>query len=213
MNGLTDEQRKMLEELQAIEASERQANREAYENMGDELIKTLVQKYRTLTELLKNLKEFQQNELGGYLELAREYGAVAKTQGNFKMISNDGKYKLIFATNVSSEYDHRADMGAEKIKEHLTETFLKEDATKNDKAAFDLILSLLQKDKKTNNFKSPQINTLIAMEDRFDSPTWKKGIQLFKESHHQKGSKSYIRLYEIDEKGQSHQIPLDINKV
>lgn len=153
-------------------------------------------------ESTKRLNEFRQKML--------EYGDLRrgqKNKGSFELKTD--QWKVVFANQIIKKFDEKAIL-AEK---HIAE-FLKSFLRKKDKATHDMVSALLKRDEESGQFDIDMINRLYTMEDRFDDPNWRKGIELFKESYAPYSTAQYVRFYQMnDETGAWDLLNLDFAKI
>jgi len=121
-----------------------------------------------------------------------EYGQIRggeNNKGSFE-VKNE-KYKIKFSSQVNKCFDERAELAEKKLKEFLA-SFVK----KKDRSAYDLIITLLERNSKTGDFDFDLINRLYKMRDRFNNPLWVEALDMFMESYSPYGTAQYIQFFE-----------------
>jgi hypothetical protein len=168
----------MLKEKRDAEKQEYAKKREAYENNRNNMVERLVSVAQALHDDMSMFKQRTIMELEDFRKEAEAYGEIrSHSKGGFTLRNSDGSMKVMYERNVVSEYDERADMAEELLKDFLGDMVKKRDA-----AAYEVITGLLQRGSK-GEFNPAAISALLKMEDKFDDDRWTKAIKLFKESY------------------------------
>lgn len=203
-----------VEQLEALLAQKRKAEetrkrreREAYEKNVDEKITTIVEKAIGKSGLLYDFYKESIRTLEELREKLNQYGEIKSTsKGGFQRKSADGRYKVIYKYATICDWDERSLKAEELLKD-----FLKDVVKKRDQALFDIIISLIEKNK-DGKLEYSRIQTLYSHEGKFDDPRWKEAIRLFKESFRATGSKYRLDFYvRNDATGKYDQIPLNFS--
>jgi hypothetical protein len=199
LENLTTEQ---LEELLAKrkrkEREEAKQKRLAYEKRRNDLVITQSQVAIRLRDMLKEFKTRAFEELAIFYNEMQQYGDVKKEgKGNFQLVDEESRFKILFASQVRSGFDERAELAESKLK-----AFLETTVKKRDLGLHDLIMSLLERNSVSGDFDIRLLGRLMEMEDKFDDPNWNEAIRLFKESYQEQGTSTYVRFYERDSENQ-----------
>lgn len=168
----------LLEQKRKEERKERQQAKEQYIADRDVMVETLVYDAQTLQMLMMEFKRKSHYIIEQMREQAFEYGDIrSNSKGGFSLRSSKtgAQVKLIRKTKV--EYDERARVGEQLIREVLTDM-----VKKRDRNAFELISSFLAKTPE-GEFQPAMIANLLTHKDRYDDTRWQRGIELFTESH------------------------------
>lgn len=166
------EQKKEQKRKQAVKAKEN------YENERDTLVTKMCGSALYIHQLMREFKTESIHNLDDFHAKAKAYGDVrSSSKGGFSLRSSDGEYKVSYDRNTMVEYDERADLAEEQLRD-----FLAHMVKKKDEKAYEIITTLLERGK-SGQFNPIAINQLIKMEDKFNDPRWVKAVQLFKESH------------------------------
>ncbi|RKE02334.1 DUF3164 family protein [Marinifilum flexuosum] len=167
-----------LERREAKEKKDAEKAKQKYEGNRDDLVKKMCSAALYIHQMMKEFKSESIQKLDAFYEQAKAYGDVRSTsKGGFSLRTSDGEYKVSYDRNTQADYDERADIAEQQLRE-----FLKHMVKKRDKDSYELITLLLERGK-SGKFNPANINQLIKEENRFNDPRWVKAIQLFKESH------------------------------
>lgn len=179
LENLTEEQLQAeLERRQTAKKEAEKKAKESYEKERDKLVTDLVLDAHNLYQLMVNFKTHAINELNAFHEKAKKYGDVrSHSKGGFGLRSENGAMKVKLVRNTKAEYDERADMAEDLIRE-----FLADMVKKRDQKVFNLITALLERGKH-NEFNPANITTLLKHESDFTDERWQKAMKLFKEAH------------------------------
>ncbi|WP_180327148.1 DUF3164 family protein [Labilibaculum manganireducens] len=162
------------------EAKKREAikAKENYETDRDKLVGSMINQALYINSVMGAFKGEAISRLDDFYERAKAYGDIRSTsKGGFSLRTSDGKFKVSYDRNTMVEYDERADLAEQQLRE-----FLQHMVKKRDEKAYEIITTLLERGK-SGQFNPIAINQLIKMEDKFNDPRWVKAVQLFKESH------------------------------
>lgn len=176
---LTDEE--LQAELRRREQSKKDAERqkrEDYEATREQIVKGLTMEAMELSEAMTKFKQKAFTRLMNFRSMADEYGDVrGNSKGGFALRSTDGTMRVALERNTKQEYDERANLGEQLIREFLTDM-----VKRRNLKTFELVTSLLQRGDK-GEFNPANIQTLISKEALYDDERWKRAMQLFKEAH------------------------------
>ncbi len=209
LSQLTEEQlEQLLKERQEKKRKEAERKRAAYEKKRDELVSALVGDALKYHDQLKAFKKETVQKLEEFREMAQEYGEIRSTsKGGFSLRHSESGVKVSYDRNTKIEYDERADHAASLIKE-----FLQDMVKKRDQDAYELIMSLLQKNK-SGDFKPSLIMALISKRDRFADERWQKAIKLFEECHNTHLVSMSVSFYRKDASGKDTNIPMSLPSI
>jgi len=179
LNNLSNEE--LLAELkrrQLDQQDQERQKREDYEATRDQIAMSLVVEAEQLSEKLVAFKQKSYTRMMTFRDMADKYGELrGNSKGGFSIRSSDGTVKVSLERNTRQEYDERANVAEQLIREFLTAM-----VKKRDKRSFELITSLLQRGDK-GDFNPANIQTLISKEKLYEDERWRKAMQLFKEAH------------------------------
>ncbi len=202
-----------LKELLAIaeqkEKEEAAAKRAEYENQKHNIVDNLISGAYVIHQELSAFKHDAFTILRGFYKTMKEYADLKDTnKGSFRIKNADGTKMVEFSRQVTSGFDERAVAAEEMLKDFLSD-FVK----KKDKAIYELVIGLLDRNRATGELDIKNINKLYRMEDKFDDQRWKKAIALFKESYQESSTSFYVRFYENDGTGKPQAIQLNFSAI
>lgn len=188
LDNLTDEQlEQALKARQASKKAAETAAREQYNQKRDALAKLLAERAYTLEGYIADFHEEAKRALIEFREESRQYGGVrANSKGGFSIETND--YKATLRFHAIWTFDERAAMAEELLTEFLGDT-----VKKKDKALYEILLSLLQRNK-DGKLEPRRVMDIISHEDKYTDERWRKAIKLLKESYQERGSKYYMEF-------------------
>lgn len=177
------------------------------DKLRDETVIGIAQKVITLNSAMKSEKEALFTMIYDFLELsAAEYDTkYGGKKGNVSLPSFDGKYKVQIAISDTTVFDERL-----QIAKNLIDECISEWSAGSATEIMTLINDAFQVDKEG---KVSTYRVLGLRRHNFDHPKWLEAMQAIADAMQVTSSKEYIRVYEKDEKGKYHQIPLDFSKV
>lgn len=186
------------EELEAALATKKEeARKEAvrqralYEMHRDEIVTRRVKQARRLAKILKEFKKETLKEIEDFREKANAYGDIRSTsKGGFSLRNSETGERLSLDRNVDVEYDERADMAEDLIKD-----FLQDKVKKRDQSDYNAISALLQRNK-AGKFSPASIGKFLSIRDNYDDERWIKAMTLFEESYQVREISYSVSFYE-----------------
>lgn len=209
LEGLTDEQiEAVLKARKEKKRKEQEKLRTEYEGNRENLVQMLLGQASDLSSEMGEFKKAAHEALKDFGEQLEKYGDLRKnSKGGFQLVSEDGRSRVKYTYRVIHFYDERAQKAEELLKDFLSTT-----VKKRDKALHDIIMSLLQRNKK-GQLEFSRINQLYAHENSYDDPRWREALKLFKESFKEGESKYDIYFQEKDDEGVWQNINLTFNSL
>jgi hypothetical protein len=188
------------EELEQLLAKKRdQQRREAekkkaeYEASRHDLVVNLAKRAKELSEQLQVFKDMSIKALEGFRQEAQRYGDIrSNSKGGFSLRDASGKYKVSYERNTISEYDERADLAEDLLRDFLGDMIKKRDAK-----AYEIITGLLERGK-AGDYNPAAIAALLKMEDKYTDERWQKAMKLFKESFNTRLISMNVSFFEKD---------------
>lgn len=174
----------------------------------DELVTQIVVDAMRVSETLRGFKERTLDDIEAFCELSAEkYDApIGGTKGNITLTSFDGRFKVLRALQEQLVFDERLQAAKALIDECLDEW-----TGNTRKEIKTLIRDAFQVDKE-GQISTSRVLTLRRL--NFDDPRWARAMEAISDSLRVAASKTYIRVYERDEKtGKYKQIGLDLSGV
>lgn len=176
----------------------------------DELVTELIAKAKAASRILHDLKYSALADIEAFCELSAEkYGIIPrgkKGKGNITLTTFDGRRRLIRAMQDQLTFDERLQAAKQLIDECLAEW-----GADSRKEIRTLINDAFQVDKEG---EVSTARVLSLRRHNFDHPKWKAAMEAISDALRVASSKTYIRVYERNEKtGNYEQIPLDLSSV
>ncbi|ASK91080.1 DUF3164 family protein [Xanthomonas campestris pv. trichodesmae] len=170
----------------------------------DELVTELVDKAMQLREVLRKFKRCAFGDIAAFVQLSAEkYGArIGGDKGNVTLFSFDGRYKIIRAIQDSITFDERLQAAKALIDACVNDWT--EGVRKEPRAIINNAFRL----DKSGNIRTDAVLELRNLD--FDDPRWLEAMEAISDAVTVVGSKTYVRFYERDERGQYQPISLDV---
>jgi hypothetical protein len=203
-----EELEQLLQQKRQLEKEERMAKKEAFESTRDQLIDAWIEEARDLNKRLTEFKSKCISEMFAFREQMQEYGGIRKnSKGGFQIRHSETGYCVVLRRNAKPEYDERADMAEDLIKD-----FLSDSVKKRSMADYRAISALLEKNKK-GEFTPGRISAFLKIKDNYDDPRWLKAMTLFEESFNVREISFSVEFYEKDELGKDQILPLNFSAI
>jgi len=201
---LSDEELKAeLKRREQAQHDAEQQKREDYEATREQIVSQLTNEAQALSEAMIKFKQKAFTRLMNFRSMADQYGDVrSNSKGGFALRSADGMMRVALERNTKQEYDERANLGEQLIREFLTDM-----VKRRNLKTFELVTSLLQRGDK-GEFNPANIQTLISKENLYDDARWKKAMQLFKEAHNTILISMNVAFYKKNDISKDALIPL-----
>jgi len=177
------------------------------DRLRDELVRSLVGRALPIRELLTEFRSQAFADIQAFVELsAEQYNArLGGAKGNVTLLSYDGKYKVQRAIAETIIFDERLQAAKALIDECLREW------TEGARSEIAVLVQDAFRVDGSGNIRTGSVLGLrrLSIEDE----RWLSAMQAIGEAVQVMGSKTYLRLYERDDKGQYRPISLDIASV
>lgn len=176
----------------------------AIDRQRDELVQEKIVRALALREQLRAFKRGAFDDIAAFVQLsAEQYGArLGGDKGNVTLLSFDGRYKLIRAIQDSITFDERLQAAKALIDECLN------DWTEGARAELRTLVNNAFRVDQDGNIKTGEVLSLRRL--KFDDTRWQKAMTAISDAVTVVGSKTYVRFYERDERGQYQPISLDM---
>lgn len=170
----------------------------------DELVREKVNQAVQLRDLLRVFKQATFDDIAAFVQLsAEQYGArIGGDKGNVTMLSFDGRYKVVRAIQDSIQFDERLQAAKSLIDECLN------DWTEGARTELRTLVNNAFRVDQDGNIKTGEVLSLRRLQ--FEDPRWTKAMTAISDAVTVVGSKTYVRFYERDERGQYLSISLDV---
>ena len=134
----------------------------------------------------------------------REYGVqIGGNKGNVALLSFDGRFKVLRAIAESIRFDERLQAAKELIDECITAW------SAGSRPELQVLVNDAFKVDQQGNINTARVLALRRLE--IDDKRWQLAMKALSESVQVVDSKSYIRVYERDAKGEYQPIALDVS--
>lgn len=198
----------MLAEKKKAETEKEKKKRLEYEKFRNDAVISMASSAKELSLQIQDFHKDTKTIMESFKNKLEEYGKIrGNSKGGFQLLSDDKKYKVVYAFNSKSGYDERADKAEELLKDFMNDVIRKKDKTMHG-----IIMSLLERNGK-GQLEHSRVQDLYKYENDYDDPRWKEAIRLFKESFMIKGSKMSIYFYELNEMGGYDLVPLNFSSL
>lgn len=176
----------------------------AIDRQRDELVQEKIVRALALREQLRAFKRSAFDDIAAFVQLsAEQYGArLGGDKGNVTLLSFDGRYKLIRAIQDSITFDERLQAAKALIDECLN------DWTEGARAELRTLVNNAFRVDQDGNIKTGEVLSLRRL--KFDDTRWQQAMTAISDAVTVVGSKTYVRFYERDERGQYQPISLDV---
>lgn len=176
----------------------------AIDRQRDELVQEKIVRALALREQLRAFKRGAFDDIAAFVQLsAEQYGArLGGDKGNVTLLSFDGRYKLIRAIQDSITFDERLQAAKALIDECLN------DWTEGARAELRTLVNNAFRVDQDGNIKTGEVLSLRRL--KFDDTRWQQAMTAISDAVTVVGSKTYVRFYERDERGQYQPISLDM---
>lgn len=176
----------------------------AIDRQRDELVQEKIVRALALREQLRAFKRGAFDDIAAFVQLsAEQYGArLGGDKGNVTLLSFDGRYKLIRAIQDSITFDERLQAAKALIDECLN------DWTEGARAELRTLVNNAFRVDQDGNIKTGEVLSLRRL--KFDDTRWQQAMAAISDAVTVVGSKTYVRFYERDERGQYQPISLDM---
>lgn len=202
---LTLEQLKELIRKKEAENGElKRLERETYVAERDRMVRELVEEADKLHRQMVAFKAKAMGKFEDFRKAAQQYGDVrSNSKGGYGLRTADGKMRAVLERNIKTEYDERAGMAEDLLREFLDDTVKKRDLKMHK-----MITRLMTRNKKSGDYNPVSINSLLSMQDEYDDPRWQKAMKLFRESFRVTDVSMSVSFYRKDDTGKDQLIPL-----
>lgn len=173
----------------------------------DSLVQEIIAGFKEDNARLKNRKVKTFNDIQAFVDLsAQEFGVnIGGAKGNITLMSFDGTQKVVLQVQEAIRFDERLQAAKELIDACLTEW------TENARAELRTLIADAFNVDHAGNIRTGQVLGLrrLVIEDE----RWQRAMQAIGEAVQVIGSKSYVRVYERNDKGEFQAITLDFAAV
>jgi len=173
----TDQLKAELLKREKDEKVEKQRRKEEYEKERNAMVVEMVEEATELENLLLQFKRRSLQRIEAFRERAHRYGDIrSHSKGGFRLRNSETQEVVSLDRNSVPEYDERANMAEDLIKD-----FLQDAIKKKDQQTYRTISALMERNKK-GDFTPGRIASLMKVRDNYSDERWIKAMQLFEES-------------------------------
>jgi hypothetical protein len=179
-----EELEKMLAEKRAKAAKEQEKLKKAYEKDRDSSINLIMDDAVSIFKDLTNFKQVVHELMDTQAVKLAEYGKMrSNSKGGFSITTKDGQLRVTRRRDTEPVFDERSEKAIELIKD-----FLGDVVKKRDVKTYEIIMSLISRNK-NQDLEYSEVMNLLKHEDKFTDTRWTEGLRLIKESYsnHLKG--------------------------
>lgn len=170
----------------------------------DELVGEIVSKAKAVQKFLQDFKTRTFDDIAAFIELSGEQYRVqlGGKKGNVTLMSFDGRYKIIRAVQDRITFDERLQAAKALIDECLT------DWTENARDELRTLINDAFRVDAAGNIRTMEVLRLRRLD--IEDERWQRAMSAIGDAVQVESSKSYVRIYERDDKGQYNPIALDL---
>jgi len=170
----------------------------------DTLVQEKIRCALALRDALRAFKRGVFDDIAAFVQLsAEQYGArIGGDKGNVTLLSFDGRYKVVRAIQDSITFDERLQAAKALIDECLN------DWTEGARAELRTLVNNAFRVDQDGNIKTGEVLSLRRLQ--FEDTRWQQAMAAISDAVTVVGSKTYVRFYERDERGQYQPISLDV---
>lgn len=170
----------------------------------DQLVQEKIQRALELREALRTFKADTFADIGAFVQLSGEqYGAkIGGDKGNVSLYSYDGRFKILRACQDTIQFDERLQAAKALIDECLN------DWTEGSRAELRTLVNSAFKVGQDGSIKTAEVLSLRRLQ--YDDARWQRAMTAISDAVTVVGSKTYVRFYERDARGQYQPISLDV---
>jgi hypothetical protein len=171
----------------------------------DKLVAEIVAKAKVLSNQIATFKGAAFGDIGAFVELsAEQYGTrVGGNKGNVTLMSFDGRYKVLRAISEHLRFDERLMAAKALIDECI------HDWAQGSTPELQVLVNDAFNVDKQGNINTVRVLALRRLE--IADERWQLAMKAISESIQVVGSKTYLRIYERDAKGEYQPIALDVS--
>ncbi|MBQ3616710.1 MAG: DUF3164 family protein [Bacteroidales bacterium] len=193
---------------QAAKAAKKQRkeNLETYTKMVDEQVSITIPELQSLAEQLSLVKSAIFENFQSLLDMKKDVLKMTSNgQRSHTFTSSDGKMRIELGVYQLDNYRDTVNDGIAMVKEYITSL-----AESNEtRALVDMVLKLLSKDQK-GNLKASRVLQLRQIAEEVNNERFIEGVEIIMNSYAPTPSKTFIRAFVKDDKGEWKGIPLSI---
>lgn len=212
LENLTPEQMAQLEQqLEAKKKADKariQADREAYSELVDETVRSMVKQLQNLSSEMAAVKAKVFAAFASIIQTKEELFKVKLDRRSDTFSTRDGQMSIQLGYRTLDAYDDTVDAGIAMVKEYLA-TLAKDE---NSAALVDTVMSLLSKNRK-GELKASRVLELERLAAKSGSPEFMEGINTIKAAYKPAKSGQFISVTIKNDEGKDENLPLSIGSM
>lgn len=209
LENLTPEQMAQLElQLEAkkkADKARKQADRDAYTELVDETVRSVVKRLQNLSSEMAAVKAEVFAAFASIIQTKEELFKVKLDRRSDTFSTRDGQMSIQLGYRTLDAYDDTVDAGIAMVKEYLA-TQAKDE---NSAALVDTVMSLLSKNRK-GELKASRVLELERLAAKSGSPEFMEGINIIKAAYKPAKSGQFISVTIKNDEGKDENLPLSI---
>jgi hypothetical protein len=208
---LTEEQRKQLEELKALEAKEKQQvkkDRDELKKITNKTVKEAFPILMELNEALMNTKKKVYGMFADIIELKKAVYESSDEQYSHTFTSDCGNYRIIIGFHVNDHFEDSHTAGVDGVQRFLNSLGVDD----NSKMLVDMAKQLLSRDAK-GTLNAKKVMKLMQMANKSGKQDFIDNVQIIVDAYSPIKSKLYIQAKFRDDSNEWKHIPLGITEV
>lgn len=197
-----------LEAKKKADKARIQADREAYTELVDETVRSMVKRLQNLSSEMAAVKAEVFAAFDSIIKTKEELFKVKLDRRSDTFTTRDGQMSIQLGYRTLDAYDDTVDAGIAKVKEYLA-TLAKDD---NSAALVDTVMSLLAKNRK-GELKASRVLELERLAAKSGSPEFMDGINTIKAAYKPVKSGQFISVTIKNDEGKDENLPLSIGSM
>lgn len=187
-------------------ALKKQRDLEAYRELVDETIESLIPRFDELAGEMRAKKQEAIKLLAEVIRMKREViGLKDGGQYSHTFMTSDGTKRIRFGTNTTDGYLDTVNEGIELVTRYITS--LAQDA--KTQSLVEMVMRLLAKDA-SGNLKASRVVQLRKIAEDTGDEAFLEGVRLIEDSYRPTVSKLYLRIERRGSEGEWQALPLSV---
>lgn len=197
-----------LEAKKKADKARIQADRDAYTELVDETVRSMVKRLQNLSSEMAAVKAEVFAAFASIIQTKEELFKVKLDRRSDTFSTRDGQMSIQLGYRTLDAYDDTVDAGIAMVKEYLA-TQAKDD---NSAALVDTVMSLLSKNRK-GELKASRVLELERLAAKSGSPEFMEGINIIKAAYKPAKSGQFISVTIKNDEGKDENLPLSIGSM
>ena len=207
---LAEREAMSIEQLEALlakkkedEAKKKLKEKHSYEQRRNGICVKHVRRAQELNGILTEFKKTVFEELITFKDEMLKYGDISKqSKGGFSIVSEDESFKIVYGRKLEGDFDERATLGVENIKNFLDDT-----VKKRDQKMYKMLMKLISL-RGSEEMNTNRVFELISLKNEYNDPRWLKGVELLEESYKNRAAGFFVSFFIQNQQGKYDSISL-----